>query len=100
MGLSPAAFALYSGLVDDYDEFVADDTKPQELAEDIVEEVERNVDTGFERWQHNADVLDEIEIQIIDVLVKEHDKADLVKTKNFVTDARDYVVANLEAREI
>ncbi|MDX1745796.1 MAG: DUF3387 domain-containing protein, partial [Halobacteriales archaeon] len=96
-GLSPEAFAVFAQLVDGYDEFVENEATAEKIARDIHEAVEENVDTGFEGWQHNQHTLNDIEIQIIDVLVKEHDLAALVKTESFVTDARDFVVSNLEA---
>ena len=96
-GLTDAAFALLADLVDSYDDVIEDDLEAESLATDIYDAVRANVDTGFDGWHQNESVRKQIEVQIIDVLVKEHDQAVLVKEGDFVDDAREYLIQNMLA---
>ncbi len=94
-GINEAEFAVFSELVDHHEELLDGADKAEALARDIYTAFEREVDTSFEGWETNEKTLDHIEVVIIDVLVKEYDKADLVKTEAFIENVRDYLIENV-----
>jgi type I restriction enzyme R subunit len=93
-GMNEAEFAVFSELVDNHEGLLNGEDETESLARDIYEAFEAEVDTSFEGWETNEDILDHIEIVIIDVLVKEYDKAGLVKAENFIDNVRDYLTEN------
>ena len=95
-GMNEAEFAVFSELVDHHEELLDGEDEAEALARDIYEAFETEVDTKFEGWETNEKTLDHIEVVIIDVLVKEHDKAELVKTDDFIENVRSYLVENHE----
>jgi type I restriction enzyme R subunit len=95
-GLSEAEFAVYSELADNHADLLDGDEEAEALARDICEAFDARVDTSFEGWESNEGTLDRIEVVIIDVLVKDHDRADLVKSEDFIDNVRSYLVENHE----
>jgi type I restriction enzyme R subunit len=94
--MNEAEFAVFSELVDHHEDLLDGEDEAERLARDIHEGFEREVDTSFEGWETNEKTLDHIEVVIIDVLVKDHELAELVKTEDFIDNVRDYVVENYE----
>ncbi|UWG50711.1 Type I site-specific restriction-modification system, R (restriction) subunit or related helicase [Halalkaliarchaeum sp. AArc-CO] len=92
--LSDGAFAVFAELVDHHEELIGSERDAEELARDIYDAFESEVDTSFEGWHTNDGTLNAIEIAVIDVLVKDHDRADLVKADDFVENVRDYLIEN------
>jgi type I restriction enzyme R subunit len=95
-GINEAEFAVFSELVDHHEDLLDGEDGAERLARDIHEAFEGEVDTSFEGWETNEKTLDHIEVVIIDVLVKDHELAELVKTEDFIDNVRDYVVENYE----
>jgi type I restriction enzyme R subunit len=83
-------------LVDHHDELLDGEDEADALARDIYEAFETEVDTSFAGWETNEKTRDRIEVVIIDVLVKEHDMAELVKTEYFIDNVRGYLIENYE----
>lgn len=95
-GMADAEYAIYAELVDERDDVIESDAEAEAIAHDITESFAEEIDTEFEGWKTNENTLDAIEMMIIDVLVKDHDKAALVKADGFLEDARRYLVENYE----
>ncbi len=93
-GLSDSAFAVFAELIDHHDELISGETNAEELAHDIYDAFQSDVDTSFAGWHTNESTLNDIEVTVIDVLVKDHDRADLVKADDFVENVRDYLIEN------
>jgi type I restriction enzyme R subunit len=93
-GMSDAEFAVFTALMDEQTDHIDDEAEAETLAQDIVDAFEQEIDTTFEGWRTNDDTLRDIEITIIDVLVKEHGHPELVKADSFVENLRDYLVEN------
>jgi len=95
-GMTDAVFAVFSELVDHHEELLDGEDEADALARDIYEAFETEVDTSFAGWETNEKTRDRIEVVIIDVLVKEHDMAELVKTEYFIDNVRGYLIENYE----
>jgi type I restriction enzyme R subunit len=95
-GMTDGEYAIYTELVDKRDDAIEGDGDAETIARDITESLADGIDTGFEGWKTNQNTLDAIERMVIDVLVKDHDKAALVKADGFLEDARRYLVENHE----
>jgi len=95
-GMADAEYAIYAELVDKRDDVIDSDAEAEAIARDIAESFAEEINTSFKRWKTNQNTLDTIEVMVIDVLVKDHDKAALVKADGFVEATRDYLVENYE----
>ncbi|PSP87431.1 DEAD/DEAH box helicase [Halobacteriales archaeon QS_4_69_34] len=95
-GMSDTEFAVYSELVDGHEELIDDEAEAETLAHDLIQGFESEIDTSFKGWKTNEGAIDHIEVMIIDVLVKEHDRADLVKAEDFIENVRSYLIENHE----
>jgi len=93
-GLSGGAFAIFAELVDHHEELIGGEAEAERIADDVHNVFESEIDTSFQGWHTNESTLNAIEVAIIDVLVKEHDRADLVKADNFVDNVQEYLIEN------
>lgn len=95
-GMVDAEYAIYAELVDKREDVIESEAEAEAIARDIAESFIDEIDTSFQGWKTNENTLDTIEVTIIDVLVKDHDKAALVKANGFIEHARPYLVENYE----
>jgi type I restriction enzyme R subunit len=93
-GLSGGAFAIFAELVDHHEELIGGEAEAERIADDVHNVFESEIDTSFQSWHTNESTLNAIEVAIIDVLVKDHDRADLVKADNFVDNVQEYLIEN------
>jgi len=94
-GMSDAEFAIFTDLTEERDLDLSEDTA-EALARDIVAEFDDRVDTSYEGWETNDQTVKEIELVLLDVLVKEHDRGELV-TDEFIDAVHTYLIQNYVA---
>lgn len=98
--LSEGAFAVFAELVDNHEHLIGGEEDAEQLARDIYAAFDREIDRSFENWHTNESILNAIEVEIIDVLVKDHDRADLVKADEFIENVRGYLIENATSNAV
>jgi len=94
-GMSDAEFAIFTDLTEERDIGISEDTA-EELARAIVAEFDDRVDTSYDGWETTDKTVKEIELVLLDVLVKEYDRGELV-TDEFIDSVHTYLVQNYVA---
>ena len=96
-GMSDAEFAIFTDLTEERGIDISDDTA-EELARAIVSEFDDRVDTSYDGWETTDKTVKEIELVLLDVLVKEYDRGELV-TDEFIDAVHTYLIQNYVADE-
>ena len=93
-GLSEAEFAVYATLTGEYAETVGEVNEAEAIARDVCHCFEEKIDTDYPGWRESESTRKAVDRCIVDVLVKEHARADLFKTDGLVEDVHSYLIAN------
>jgi type I restriction enzyme R subunit len=96
-GMTDAEFAIFTDLTEQRDIDISEGTA-EDLARDIVAEFDDRVDTSYEGWETTDQTVKEIELVLLDVLVKDHDRGELV-TDEFVDAVHTYLIQNYVAED-
>ncbi len=94
-GLNEAAHAIYSELMENYSDEVADEDEAERIATDILEQFDAEIER-FEGWETNSQTRKEIRRLVIRRLAKEHRKITLAKDDRFLEQIIEYLVENAE----
>ena len=94
-GMSDAEFAIFTDLTEERDIDISEHTA-EELARAIVSEFDDRVDTSYDGWETTDKTVKEIELVLLDVLVKEYDRGELV-TDEFIDSVHTYLIQNYVA---
>jgi type I restriction enzyme R subunit len=90
--MSDAEFAIFTDLTEERDIDISEHTA-EELARAIVSEFDDRVDTSYDGWETTDKTVKEIELVLLDVLVKEYDRGELV-TDEFIDSVHTYLIQN------
>ena len=96
-GMSDAEFAIFTDLTEERGIDISEDTA-EELGRAIVSEFDDRVDTSYNGWKTTDKTVKEIELVLLDVLVKEYDRGELV-TDEFIDAVHTYLIQNYVADE-
>ncbi|ELZ08591.1 type I site-specific deoxyribonuclease, HsdR family protein [Halovivax asiaticus JCM 14624] len=96
-GMTDAEFAIFTDLTEERDTELSEDTAAT-LARDIVSEFDDRIDTSYQGWETNPKTVQQIELVLLDVLVKTHERGDLV-TDEFIDAVHTYLIQNYVADE-
>ena len=91
--MNGAEFAIYTDLTEVRASASSHEEQAEDIARDVVAEFEDRVDTNYEGWKTNEKTIQEIELIMLDVLLKEYSMDDLV-TDDFIDAVRGYLLEN------
>ncbi len=91
-GMTDAEFAIFAELTEERDIDISEGTAT-DLACDIVVEFDDRVDTSYQGWETTDQTVKEIEIILLDVLLKDYDRGELV-TDEFIDAVHTYLIQN------
>ena len=89
-----AEFAIYTHLTEETSDAVDSEEEAQAIAADIVDEFEDRVDRAYPGWETNETTIQTLEVVLLDVLLKEHDRPELAKDDALLDSVRGYLVQN------
>jgi len=89
--MNDAEYAIYISLIEVYNDQIEDEEEARKLARSIIESFEENIDR-FDNWKVKAE--DKIRRMLIRVLVKNNKKSIYYNSKEFITDATEYLLEN------
>lgn len=95
-GLSDAAYAIYLSLVDEHEEAVPDEETAKDIARDLREGFEEEVETDFEGWETRDSTQKAIRKMLIQRLIKNHGLGTLAKDDEFLEETIGYLIENAE----
>lgn len=96
-GMNDAEFAIFTDLTEERDLRISEETADK-VARDIVGTFDDRVDTSYDGWETNDKTVQEIELVLLDVLIKEYNRGELV-TDEFIDAVHTYLIQNYVADE-
>ncbi len=91
--LNKAEHALFTLLTGEYEEYVSGEDEAREIAGEIVERFEDQINTSYEDWEKQSKIQKDIKKLVMVVVVKEYSNKALYD-EGFTEKARDYLIEN------
>ncbi|WP_434530225.1 type I restriction enzyme endonuclease domain-containing protein (plasmid) [Haloarcula sp. NS06] len=95
-GLSDASYAIYLTLDEEYGDVIADEETAKNVAQDLWEGFEEEIQTDFEGWETRDSTRKAIRKMVIQRLIKTHGLSSLAKDDEFLEETIGYLIENAE----
>ena len=95
-GLSDASYAIYLTLDEEYGDVIADEETAKDVAQDLWEGFDEEIQTDFEGWETRDSTRKAIRKMIIQRLIKKHGLSSLAKDDEFLEETIGYLIENAE----
>jgi type I restriction enzyme R subunit len=95
-GLSDASYAIYLTLDEEYGDVVSDEETAKDVAQDLWEGFEEEIQTDFEGWETRDSTRKTIRKMVIQRLIKNHGLSPLAKDDEFMEETIGYLIENAE----
>jgi type I restriction enzyme R subunit len=92
--MEAAKYALRVHLLEEESETIESESQAQRVADEIVTAFDQRVDRDYPGWETNQPTVNEIQLILLDVLVKKHELGVLVQDDDFADSARRYLIEN------
>ncbi len=93
--MDKSEFAIYTHLTEETNDIIESETQAESIAADIIEEFENRVDRSYAGWETNQKTVSEIERILLDVVVVEYKRGELISENDGFIDAiRGYLIGN------
>jgi type I restriction enzyme R subunit len=92
--MEAAKYALRVHLLEEESETIESESQAQQVADEIVTAFDQRVDCDYPGWETNQPTVNEIQLILLDVLVKKHELGVLVQDDDFADAARRYLIEN------